>query len=60
MPKDDFAKVQQQLETIASELKTATHSDRRKTLLREMRRLVAEAERITANPPKMGNQSGKP
>jgi hypothetical protein len=45
MSKDDFAEVQQQLEATASELNTANDPDRRRTLLREMSRLVAEAGR---------------
>jgi hypothetical protein len=53
MPNDGFAEVQQKLEQIASELKTVTDADRRRTLLREMSRLVAEAERISSQPPKM-------
>jgi hypothetical protein len=57
MPNDDFAKIQQQLEAIAAELKTANNPDRRRTLLREMSRLVAEAERISSQPP---NLSRKP
>jgi len=51
MPNDDFAKIQQQLEAIAAELKTANNPDRRRTLLREMSRLVAEAERVSSLPP---------
>jgi hypothetical protein len=38
---DDFAEVQRQLEVTASELKTATDPERRRTLLREMSRLLA-------------------
>jgi hypothetical protein len=52
MAEDSFAEVQRQLEAIASELKTATEPKRRRTLLREMSRLVAEAERISSQPPK--------
>jgi hypothetical protein len=55
MAKDDFAEVQRQLEATASELKTANDPDRRRTLLREMSRLVAGAERISSQPPKMTN-----
>jgi hypothetical protein len=51
MPTDGFAEVQQKLEAIASELKNATNPERRRTLLREMSRLVAEAERISGQPP---------
>jgi hypothetical protein len=55
MAEDDFAEVQRKLEAIASELKTANDPDRRRVLLREMSRLVAEAERISSQPPKMRN-----
>ena len=50
MAKDDFAEVQRKLEAIAPELKTANDPERRRTLLREMSRLVAEAERISSQP----------
>jgi hypothetical protein len=60
MSNDDFAEVQRQLEAIASELKTANDPDRRRTLLREMSRLVAEAGRISSQPPKMGHKPGEP
>jgi hypothetical protein len=53
MAEDDFAEVQRKLEAIVSELNTANNPDRRRTLLREMSRLVAEAERISSQPPKM-------
>jgi hypothetical protein len=53
MTNHDFAKIQRQLEAITSELKTSNDPDRRRTLLREMSRLVAEAERISSQPPKM-------
>jgi vacuolar-type H+-ATPase subunit H len=46
MAKDDFAEVQRQLETTASELKTATDQSADERSLREMSRLLAEAERI--------------
>jgi hypothetical protein len=55
MAKDDFTEIQRQLEAITSELKTANDPDRRRTLLREMSRLVAEAERISNQPPKLRN-----
>jgi hypothetical protein len=45
------------LRRITAELKTANNPDRRRTLLREMSRLVAEAERISSLPP---NVSRKP
>jgi hypothetical protein len=60
MAKDDFAEIQRKLEAITSELKTATNPDRRRTLLREMSRLVAEAERISSQPPKMNHKPGQP
>jgi hypothetical protein len=53
MAKDDFAEIQRKLEAITSELKTANDPDRRRTLLREMSRLVAEAERVSSEPPKI-------
>jgi hypothetical protein len=43
MAQNDFAEVSRQLEEIASELKTVADPDRRRTLLREMSRLVAAA-----------------
>jgi hypothetical protein len=52
MGDDGFNEVQQQLEAAASELKTATDPDCRRKLLREMSRLVREAERISSQPPK--------
>lgn len=56
MAQNDFAEVSRQLEEIASELKTVTDPDRRKTLLREMSRAVVEAERIGGQPPKMNRK----
>jgi len=55
MAKDDFVEIQRQLEAITSELKTANDPDRRRTLLGEMSRLVADAKRISSKPPKMRN-----
>jgi hypothetical protein len=52
MAKDDFAELQRKLEATALELKTATDPNRRRVLLREMSRLVAEAEQISSQPPK--------
>jgi hypothetical protein len=43
MASDGFAEVQRQLEAATSELKTATDPNRRRTLLKEMSRLLAEA-----------------
>jgi hypothetical protein len=56
MPNDDFAEVQRKLEAIASELKTSSDPAQRRELLRVMSRLVAEAERISSKPPKMGHK----
>src|ERR1700693_3798607 len=53
MAKDDFAEVQRKLEATTSELKTANDPERRRILLREMSRLVAEAERISGQAPKI-------
>jgi hypothetical protein len=47
MPNDGFAEVQQKLEAITLELKTANDPERRKSLLREMSGLLAEVERIS-------------
>jgi hypothetical protein len=55
---DSFHEVQEKLERIALELKTAADPERRRTLLREMSRLVAEAERISGQPPKMSQKPG--
>ena len=52
---DNFDEVNRQLEEIAAKLKTATDPIVRRTLLREMRRLLAEAERISGQPPKMND-----
>ena len=57
MPYDGFAEVQRQLEAITLELKTENDPDRRRTLLREMSRLVGEAERISGQPPKMSHKT---
>jgi hypothetical protein len=56
MAEDGFAEVQRQLEVLTSELKNATDPERRKTLLREMSRLLAETQRISGLPPKMGHK----
>jgi hypothetical protein len=56
MAKDDFVEVQRKLEAIASELKTATGTEQRRELLRVMSRLVAEAERISGQPLKLGHK----
>jgi hypothetical protein len=53
MTNDGFAEVQRKLEAIASELKTATDPEQRRELLRVMSRLVAEAQRISSQPPKI-------
>jgi hypothetical protein len=56
MHNDEFAEVQRKLEAIASELKTATGPEQRRELLRVMSRLVADAERISTQPPKMSHR----
>jgi hypothetical protein len=53
MTDDGFNEVQQQLEAATSELKTANDPERRRILLREMSRLLAEAERISSQPAKI-------
>jgi hypothetical protein len=60
MTNDGFAEVQRKLEAIASELKTATDAEQRRELLRVMSRLVAEAERISSQPPKITPKPGQP
>jgi len=60
MPSDDFAEVQRKLEATASELRTATEAERRRTLLRERSRLLAEAQRISGQPPKMSHKPAEP
>ena len=50
MANDNFDKVQQQLEAVTLELKNVTDPERRRTLLREMSRLVGEVERISGQP----------
>jgi hypothetical protein len=60
MPNDGFAEVQRHLESITSELNNATDPDRRKALLREMSRLLGEAERISSQPPKMSHKLRQP
>jgi hypothetical protein len=52
MVKDGFTEVQQKLEAIALELKNENEPDRRRMLLKEMSRLLAEAQRIIGQPPK--------
>ena len=56
MADNGFAEIQRQLEAITLELKTANDPERRRTLLREMSRLVGEAERISGQPPKMNHK----
>jgi len=55
MANDGFNEVQQKLEAVTLELKNANDSQRRRTLLREMSRLIAEAGRISSQPPKVRN-----
>jgi hypothetical protein len=49
---DSFDEVHRKLEDIVSKLKSATDPTERRTLLREMSRLLAEAQRISFKPPK--------
>jgi hypothetical protein len=60
MAKDGFTEVQQKLETIALELKNENDPARRRTLLKEMSRLLAEAQRISGQPPKMNREAEQP
>jgi hypothetical protein len=60
MANDNFAEIERKLEAITSELKTANDPDRRRKLLREMSRLVADAERISSQPPKMNHKTRQP
>jgi hypothetical protein len=46
MPRREFTEVQQELETINSNLKGTTDTRVKQQLLREMRQLLAEADRI--------------
>jgi hypothetical protein len=57
MAEDDFGEVKRKLEATASELKTANDPVRRRTLLRQMSRLLAQAERISSQPPKIRKAS---
>jgi hypothetical protein len=52
MAEDGFSEVQQKLESIALELKNENDPDRRRTLLKEMGRLLAEAQRVSSQTPK--------
>jgi hypothetical protein len=56
MTKDEFGEVQRQLEVTTTELRTTTDPERRRVLLREMSRLLAEAERISGQPPRMNHK----
>jgi hypothetical protein len=53
MAKDGFTEVQQKLEAIALELKNENDPDRGRTILKEMSQLLAEAQRISRQPPKI-------
>jgi hypothetical protein len=46
MTEPDFEKIAQQLEETVAKLKVTKNAEERKTLLREMRRLLAESDRI--------------
>jgi hypothetical protein len=59
MPNDGFDKIQRKLEAVTLELKTVNDPERRRTRLREMSRLVGEAERISGQPPKMSHKLGE-
>jgi hypothetical protein len=53
MPDDGFAAVQRQLEERLAELKTCTDPARRRVLFREMSQLLADAQRISSQPPRV-------
>jgi hypothetical protein len=56
MADEAFEKVQQQMKSAFAELKTATDPARRRMLLREMSQLLADAQRISSQPPKVRNK----
>jgi hypothetical protein len=56
----EYPEIQRKLEAVTLELKTVNDSDRRRLLLREMSRLVGEAERTSGQPPKMSHKPGQP
>jgi hypothetical protein len=47
----DFSQLQRQLEEVMSKLKGSNEPKLRRDLLAEMRRLLAEAERVAHSPP---------
>jgi len=49
MPETDFEKLAQQLEETVSKLKLTKDPEERKTLLRKMRRLLVETDRINVD-----------
>jgi hypothetical protein len=51
MPAREFMDVQQRLEDVLLQLKATTDPNVRRPLLREMRHLLGEAERLSFNPP---------
>jgi hypothetical protein len=51
MPAREFMDVQQRLEDALLQLKATTDPNVRRPLLREMRHLLGEAERLSFNPP---------
>jgi hypothetical protein len=55
MTDDGFEKVRQQLEQTVAELKVNNNPARRRVLLKEMSRLVMEAQRISSQPPVVRN-----
>jgi hypothetical protein len=46
----DFSQVQRDLDAVVAKLKTATEPKLRTELLQQMRRLLAEAERLVSGP----------
>jgi hypothetical protein len=46
----DFSQVQRDLDAVVSKLKAATEPKVRTELLQQMRRLLAEAERVASRP----------
>jgi hypothetical protein len=58
MTERDFPQVERELEEVISKLKTTLDPNVRKDLLREMRRLLADAESLAHKPP--SSSSGLP
>jgi hypothetical protein len=55
MAENGFEQVRQQLEQTVAELKVNNNPARRRVLLKEMSRLVMEAQRISSQPPGVRN-----